>query len=86
MNIEPRIIETDTKPMKNLTNNILKFVEQFQNDIDQIKDEYMIKFTKDRTSIEHEINRLINDERTTFDKIDKYLYEHRQPYTKSRKT
>ncbi len=82
INIEPisqsRIIETDTKPIKNTTNNILKFVEQFHNEIDQIKDEYMIKFTKDRTLIEHEINRLMNDERITFDKLQRYLHKNRR--------
>ncbi len=74
---------TDRKPIKNLTNNILKFVEQYQNEIDQIKDEYMMKFTKDRTSIEHEINRLMNDERITFDKLERYLYKQRRRSTKS---
>jgi len=80
---QSRVIETDRKPIKNVKNNILQFVEQFQNEIDQIKDEYMMKFTKDRISIEHEINRLMNDERITFDKIEQYLYEHQQRSTKS---
>ncbi len=80
---ELRVIQTDRKSIKNLTNNILKFVEQYQNEIDQIKDEYMMKFTKDQTSIEHEINRLMNDERITFDKLERYLYKQRGHSTKS---
>jgi hypothetical protein len=84
-NYQSRAIETDMKPMKNVTNNICKFIEQFQNEIDQIKDEYRTKFTRDRTSIEHEINRLINDERIKFDKLGRYLYEHRRSSTKPRK-
>jgi hypothetical protein len=76
---ELRVIQTDRKPIKNL----IKFVEQYQNEIDQIKDEYMMKFTKDRTSIEHEINRLMNDERITFDKLERYLYKQRRRSTKS---
>jgi hypothetical protein len=68
------VIETDVKPMK----NVLQFIEQFQNEIDQIKDEYQTKFHRDRTSIEYEINRLINDERNKFDKLGRYLNEHRR--------
>jgi Mg2+ and Co2+ transporter CorA len=81
MNIDinqSRVIETDTKPIKNVTNNLSKFIEQFQNEIDQIKDEYIMKFTKDRASIEHEINRLMNDERVTLDKLQRYLSQHRK--------
>jgi len=78
---ELRVIETDRKSIKNLTNNIFKFIEQYQNEIDQIKDEYMMKFTKDRTLIEHEINRLMNDERITFDKLERYLYKYRHRST-----
>jgi len=77
------VIETDTKSIKNATKNILQFVEQFQKELERIKDEYMMKFTRDRTFIEHELNRLLNDERIAFDKIDRYLYEHRPHSTKS---
>ncbi|CAF1241442.1 unnamed protein product [Rotaria sordida] len=77
---QTRIIETDTKLIKN---DILKFIEQFQNEIDQIKDEYMIKYTKDRTNIEHEMNRLINDQRITFNKVKRYLYDNRRRSNKS---
>jgi hypothetical protein len=77
------VIETDTKPMKNVTNNISHFVEQFQNEIDKIKDEYMMKYTKDQTVIEHAINRLINDEQIALNRINRYLHEHQRRSTKS---
>ncbi len=84
-NYQSRIIETDIKPMKNLRNNILKFVESFQYDLEQLKDEYMKKFTRDRTLIEHEINRLINDERITFDKFQRkhrrYSIDNKRKYS-----
>ncbi len=56
--------------------NILQFVEQFQNEIGQAKDEYQTKFQRDRTFIQYEINGLINDERVKFDKLGRYLREH----------
>ena len=74
------VIQTDIKPAKNIKTDILKFVEQFQNELDRLKDEYMIKFTKDRTTIEHAINRLINDEQIA---LDRFIYEHRRHSTKS---
>ncbi len=68
----------DIKPIRQPpSNNILHFVEQFQNELDQIKDEYMLKFAKDRTYIEQEINLLVNEERQTFDKLKRYLSDHR---------
>jgi hypothetical protein len=81
----PMIIDKDTKPIKNVTNSILSFIEEYQNEIDQIKDEYMKKFTRDRTSIEHEINRLINDERTTLDKVNRYMRHSKASYDDKRK-
>ncbi len=60
------------------SNNILRFVEQFQNDLDQIKDEYRLKFAKDQKYIEQEINLLINEERETFDKLNRYVIDHRK--------
>jgi hypothetical protein len=71
--------DMDTKPIKQPpSNNISRFVEQFQNELDQIKDAYLLKFAKDRTSIEQEINLLINEERQTFDKLNRYLSDHRR--------
>jgi len=70
--------DMDIKPIRQPpSNNILHFVEQFQNELDQIKDEYMLKFAKDRTYIEQEINLLVNEERQTFDKLKRYLSDHR---------
>ncbi|CAF2963986.1 unnamed protein product, partial [Rotaria sp. Silwood2] len=80
---QSKIIETDNKSVKIVKNNIFKFVEQFQNEIDQIKDEYIIKYTKDQTNIEHEVNQFINNERITFDKINRYLYDNRRHSNKS---
>jgi hypothetical protein len=72
-------IEADIKPIRSSSsNNILRFVEQFQNDLDQIKDEYRLKFDKDQKYIEQEINLLINEERDTFDKLNRYLTDHRR--------
>ncbi len=72
-------IDADIKPIRSISsNNILRFVEQFQNDLDQIKDEYRLKFDKDQKYIEQEINLLINEERDTFDKLDRYLTDHRR--------
>jgi len=72
-------IDADIKPIRNSSsNNILRFVEQFQNDLDQIKDEYRLKFDKDQKYIEQEINLLINEERNTFDKLNRYLTDHRR--------
>lgn len=42
----------------------------------------MTKYHRDRTSIEHKINRLINDERIHF---ERYLYEHRRSSDNKRK-
>ncbi|CAF3801054.1 unnamed protein product, partial [Rotaria sp. Silwood1] len=81
---QSRIIEIDEKKsIKNLKKNLLKFIEEYENEIDQIKDEYMIKYTKDRTNIEHEINRLINDERISFDRVNRYLYDNQRHSDKS---
>jgi hypothetical protein len=57
---------------------MLHFVEQFQTELDQIKDEYKLKFVNDRTYIEQEINLLIKEERQTFDKLNRYLSDHRR--------
>jgi hypothetical protein len=72
-------MDTDIKPIRKIpSNNILRFVEQFENDLDQIKDEYRLKFEKDQAYIEQEINLLINEERQTFDKLNHYLIDHRK--------
>ncbi|CAF5167736.1 unnamed protein product, partial [Rotaria magnacalcarata] len=43
-------IETDTKPIRSLaTNNMLQFAEQFQDELDQLRNTYKLKFAKDRT-------------------------------------
>lgn len=65
---------------KTTVNNLdkVKFIEQYQNEIDQISDEFMIKFTKDRKYIEYEIHQLIKDEQVALNKIQQYLSDHRQ--------
>ena len=38
----------------------------------------MLKFAKDRSYIEQEINLLVNEERQTFNKLNGYLSDNRQ--------
>ncbi|CAF2468184.1 unnamed protein product [Rotaria sp. Silwood2] len=71
--------DTDTKPIRPVpSNNILNFFDQCQNELDQIRDEYKSKFAENRTYIEQEINLLIDEERQTLDKLDRYLNDHRR--------
>jgi len=63
------------KPDKKKSNN---FGEQIEYELNQLKDEYILKFTNNRTYIEQEINRLIDDERETFDKLNRYLNEQKR--------
>ncbi|CAF1192050.1 unnamed protein product [Adineta steineri] len=72
------VIDTDIKPIHNSINNILHFVEEFQKQLEQIKDEYMMKFSKDRVSIERELNQLINEEQIAFEKIHQQLCDFRR--------
>lgn len=77
--VQPLTTDTDIKPNRIMkSNNMLHFVEQYQNELDQIKNEYMSKFAKDRTYIEQEINLLIDEERQTLDKINRYLNDQRR--------
>ncbi|CAF0779298.1 unnamed protein product [Rotaria sp. Silwood1] len=72
-------VDTDTKPIRPIpSNNLLNFVEQCQNELDQIRDEYRSKFAENRTYIEQEINLLIDEERQTLNKLDRYLSDHRR--------
>ncbi|CAF1094765.1 unnamed protein product [Rotaria magnacalcarata] len=72
-------IEADTKPIRSLaTNNMLQFAEQFQDELDQLRNTYKLKFAKDRTYIEQEINLLIDEERKTLDTLNRYLSDHRR--------
>lgn len=59
-------IETDLKPTGNFHNHSLKFLENYQNELEQIKDEYRRKFHQDQTRLEDEITRLIHHEQMTF--------------------
>ncbi|CAF3933479.1 unnamed protein product [Adineta steineri] len=75
----PETSDVDIKPFNKVpSNNILQFVEQFDNELDQIKNEYLSKFSKDRTTIEREINQLINEERQTLNRLDRYLNDRRK--------
>lgn len=72
-------IDPDVKPIpKSPPNSIFRFIEQVQTELDQIRDEYKHKFDQDQAYIEREINLLINEERQTFDKLDRYLIDHRR--------
>jgi hypothetical protein len=72
-------IDLDVKPIpKARSNNILKFFEQLQTELDDVKAEYKSKFDQDQVHIEREINLLINEERQTFEKLNRYLTDHRR--------
>ncbi|CAF0815671.1 unnamed protein product [Rotaria sordida] len=72
-------VDTDIKPIRPIaSNNILKFFEQCQNELDQIRDEYRSKFDENRRYIEQEINLLIDEERQALDKLNRYLNDHRR--------
>ena len=72
-------IDVDIKPIqKSSSNNNLRFLEQVQIELDQIKDEYRYKFEQDRAYIEKEIDLLINEERQTFDRLSRRLIDHRR--------
>ncbi|UJR13490.1 hypothetical protein I4U23_000504 [Adineta vaga] len=75
---ESIVIETDIKPMKHRVDKIVNFLQRFENELEQIKDEYMKKFSEDRISIEHEFNRIMNDERIGDENYDRYLYNQQQ--------
>ncbi|CAF4507303.1 unnamed protein product [Rotaria magnacalcarata] len=57
---------------------MLQFAEQFQDELDQLRNTYKLKFAKDRTYIEQEINLLIDEERKTLDTLNRYLSDHRR--------
>ncbi len=79
INTDLTTMDTDIKPIqKPPSTNLLRFVEQFENEIEQIRDEYKSKFDKDQAYIQQEINLLINEERQTFDKLNRYLIDHRR--------
>jgi hypothetical protein len=71
--------DADIKPFNKISlGNTSRFLEQVQIELDQIKDEYTVKFEKDRKYIEQEVNLLINEERQTLDKLNGYLNDHRR--------
>ena len=71
--------DPDTKP-KSTTRpkNILQFVEQFQHDLDQIKEDYRLQFAGDRAHIEREMRILVEEERLTLRKLSDYLKDQRK--------
>lgn len=66
---QPRLIETDVKPTRNLSNNILKFVEEYRTELERIQGEYRTKFLLDQHLIEEQINQLINNERMSLGRL-----------------
>jgi hypothetical protein len=74
---ETRLTTTDVD-IKPIPNHIFRFVEQIQTELDQIKDEYRLKFEKDRQYIDQEMNLLIKEEHQTFEKLNRYLSDHRK--------
>ena len=64
--------------VKSAAFNMATFGEQCQNEIKRITEEYLNKFLQDRRSIDGEITRLIDNERTNFEKLRRCLRDHRR--------
>ena len=71
--------DDETNAVKSVVHNTATFVEQIQNEIKRIRDEYLNKFLQDRRLIDGEITRLITNEQTNFEKLHRYLCDHRRP-------
>lgn len=86
INPESTTIDVDIKPISKIQlNPILRFAEQFRSDLDQIRNEYRLKFNKDQKFIEQEINTLIHEESETFNKLNRYLFDNQKRNTNKRK-
>ena len=73
------VTTTDIKPIRKIpSNHLLPFAEQFENEVNQIRDEFMLKFSKDQKNIEQEISILIDEERHAFNKLNRYLNDRRR--------
>lgn len=77
------MIDVDIKPIQTIpSNNFSRFVEQFETDLDQLTEEYRLKYENDQKFIQQEMNSLINEERDAFDKLNRYLIDHRKSLEK----
>ena len=72
------MLDNETYAVKSAAFNMATFGEQCQNEIKRITEEYLNKFLQDRRSIDGEITRLIDNERTNFEKLRRCLRDHRR--------
>lgn len=72
-------IDVDVKPVRNDSppNDLLLFVEQMKQDIEQTKNEYRLKFEQDQMDIQREFDLLISEERQTLEKLNRYVNDRR---------
>jgi hypothetical protein len=78
----PKEIDVERKPV---VLRKMNFFERIQNEITQLKEDYAKKFSRDRTFIDYEINRIVNDQRITFDKLERCVVNQQRKYPIKRK-